>query len=347
MREKPIIEVIIPSWNGRNYLAGCLRSLKEQSCSAFSVTVVDNGSCDDTEGFLREYHPWVRLIRFEQNQGFSAAVNAGIKAGETDWYLLLNNDTEIARDCIEVLGRAIQQYPGYDFFSLKMMSYHQRQVLDGAGDAVLRGGAGYKVGTLEEDKGQFAEDRDVFGACAGAALYNRRFFDKVGLFDEDFFAYLEDVDLNMRAARAGLKCRFLSQAVVYHIGSASSGSKINPFTIRLSTRNNINVLVKNYPISLLWRFLPAILFYQIMWLCFVIKKRQLKAYLKGVAGALLQLTDMKRKREQLYLRNLLSVEDFGGALIASEREAVQSIISRRSAQGKGNRLLHTYSKWFL
>lgn len=347
MYANPIIEVIIPSWNGRTYLAGCLRSLKEQSCQTFCVTVVDNGSSDDTARFLREYHPQVRLISFNRNLGFSAAVNAGILRSRADWILLLNNDTEVKKDCVEVLIRAIRQYPEYDFFSLKMLSYHQRQILDGAGDAALRGGVGYKVGTLEEDKGQYAKDRDVFGACAGAALYSCRLFQKVGLFDEDFFAYLEDVDLNMRAARAGLKCRYLAKAVVYHIGSASSGSKINPLTVRLSTRNNINVLVKNYPFSMFWRFLPAILVYQLMWFCFVIKKRQLAAYLKGAVEGVMQFSLMKRKREQLSFKKLISVDEFGGLLKASEREAVQSIMERRSALGKGNKMLSTYSKLFL
>lgn len=347
MPDTPKIEIVIPNWNGTDYLAGCLRSLKEQSCQAFRVTVIDNGSSEDTAGFLRDYYPWVRLIAFDRNRGFSAAVNVGIENSRADWILLLNNDIEVENDCIEVLTGAIGKHPDYDFFSLKMMSYHQRQVFDGAGDAALRGGVGYKVGSMEKDRGQYSADRDVFGACAGAALYSRRFFQKVGLFDEDFFAYLEDVDLNMRAARAGLKCRYLAEAVVYHIGSASSGSKINPFTVRLSTRNNINVLIKNYPLILLLRFLPAILVYQFMWLCFVLKKRQFFAYLKGVAGALAQVPAMKRKREQLDIKTLLSPADFGGVLIASEREAVRSIMDRRSALGKGNRILNTYSRLFL
>mgnify|MGYP000088428791 CR=1 FL=1 len=347
MHEKRKIEIVIPNWNGRDYLAGCLRSLKEQSCQSFGVTVVDNGSSEDTAGFLRDFYPWVRLIGFERNRGFSAAVNAGIKKSRADWILLLNNDIEVDKDCIKVLIGSVGKYPGYDFFSLKMMSYHQRQVFDGAGDAALRGGVGYKVGSMEKDRGQYAEDRDVFGACAGAALYSRRFFHKVGYFDEDFFAYLEDVDLNMRAARAGLKCRYLAEAIVYHIGSASSGSKINPFTIRLSTRNNINVLVKNYPLVLLLKFLPAILVYQFMWLCFVLKKRQFAAYLKGVAGALVQVPVMRQKREKLHIKSLVSPDDFGGVLIASEREAVQSIMDRRLASGKGNRILNTYNKLFL
>lgn len=343
----PAIEIIIPNWNGKELLADCLQSLKRQTSREFSVTVVDNGSRDGSVDFLRAHHPEVKLIAFKENTGFSVAVNAGIQKSSSDWIFLLNNDIEVAEDCLAKLLDVVQTYPDYDSFAVKMMSYHQRSVFDGAGDAVLRGGVGYRVGTLEEDRGQYETDRDVFGACAGAALYSRRFFEIAGLFDEDFFAYLEDVDLNMRAVQAGLRCRYVSSAVVYHIGSASTGSKINPMTIRLSTKNNINVLVKNYPLPLFIRLLPVICVYQLMWLLFVCKKLHLLAYLKGLGAAVSQLPAMHGKRKALSQKRKLSIGEFSKVLAGSEREAVQSIMDRRSAAGKGNWFLNLYMKIFL
>lgn len=342
-----MIEIIIPNWNGKELLAECLHSLSRQTCREFCITVVDNGSEDDSLPFVRSEFPQVKVISFPENRGFSVAVNEGIRQSNSDWIMLLNNDIEVEEQCVEMMIQAIETYKEYDSFSIRMMCYHERMVFDGAGDAVLRGGVGYRVGTLEKDTGQYDTDRDVFGACAGAALYSSRFFSVVGLFDEDFFAYLEDLDINMRAVRAGLKCKYLAAAKVYHIGSATSGSKINPFTIRLSTKNNINVLVKNYPVSLLFRFFPVIVIYQLMWFLFVCKKGQLNAYLKGLREAVKQVKLMQQKRELINSSHAISIKAFGGELTLSEREAVKSIMNRRKSLGKGNFLLETYNKIFL
>jgi GT2 family glycosyltransferase len=342
-----LIEIIIPNWNGKELLAVCLQSLREQTSREFCVTVVDNGSHDGSVSFLEQFFPEVKCISFVENRGFSVAINEGVRRSTCPWLFLLNNDIEVADTCIASLLEAIHRYPGYDFFALKMKSYHQRHIIDGAGDAVLRGGVGYRLGTLEEDRGQYDVDRDVFGACAGAALYSRRFFAEIGLFDEDFFAYLEDVDLNMRARRAGMGCRYIASAVVYHVGSATSGSKFNPLTIRLSTRNNINVLVKNYPLSLLCRYLPAIFIYQLAWLAFVIKKGQIVAYWQGLWQGLRQIGTMWRKRSEILAAARISPQQFACLLSKSEREAIESIMARRQALNKGNALLKLYSKLFL
>ena len=347
INREPVLEIIIPNWNGREMLQTCMQSLEGQSRRDFIITVVDNGSEDDSVAYLRRCHPQVNIIEFGENMGFSVAVNAGIRQSAADWILLLNNDIEVDPNCIASLYEGVDRHPDHDFFALKMLSYHRRDMVDGAGDAVLRGGVGYRVGTLERDQGQYDEERDVFGACAGAALYSKKFFDTVGLFDEDFFAYLEDVDLNMRAVRAGLKCRYLASAVVYHIGSATSGSKINPLTIRLSTRNNINILVKNYSLPLIVRFLPAILIYQLMWFFFTCKKGQLLPYCQGVLQGLGQLGTMVRKRALVRRLATLSTTEFSRLLAASEQEAVRSIMYRRAQLGKGNVLLLAYMRLFL
>jgi hypothetical protein len=176
----PWLAVVIPNWNGRHLLADCLDSLRHQSCPEFSITVVDNGSTDGSAEWLARAYPEVRCIALPENKGFSAAVNAGIKQTSTPWVLLLNNDMEVEGDCIAALKMAVSQYQQYDFFALKMLNFHQRSHLDGAGDGVIRGGAGYRLGTMEEDGPFYGGDRDVFGACAGAALYRRSLFERVG-----------------------------------------------------------------------------------------------------------------------------------------------------------------------
>ncbi len=344
----PFIEIIIPNWNGAKMLSHCLDSLEKQLYTNFSITVVDNGSSDHSLTLLEEDYPNVKVIRFDYNSGFSVAVNKGIESSEAPWLLLLNNDMEVPSDCLQNLATSIPLYSHCDFFSLKMLSYHDRTIIDGAGDAVLRGGVGYRLGTLEPDGERFSNDRDTFGACAGAALYKRTFFQKVGLFDADFFAYLEDVDLNIRARRLGLQCMYLSKAVVYHIGSATTGSKINEMTIRLSTRNNVNLLVKNYSFPLFIRFAPAILVYQLMWFLFCLKKWMVKPYFSGLYEACRMMPLFSRKRKDILTQ--FSKNDFqilGNLMVTAEREAVESIMKRRRGLGKNNFFLSCYCKIFL
>ncbi len=344
----PLIDIIIPNWNGARMLEDCLRSLSAQTFSGFRITVVDNGSEDDSVSMIERDFPQVNILKFRKNEGFSVAINRGINDAEAPWLLLLNNDMEVAPDCLENLRIAIKKYQAYQFFSLKMLNFHQRDLLDGAGDAVLRGGVGYRLGTMEKDSEVYCKDRDVFGACAGAGLYKRDLFEKAGLFDPDFFAYLEDVDFNMRARRIGFKCRYIGSAVVYHIGSATSGSKINGLTIRLSTRNNFRVIFKNYSLFMFIRFLPSILVYQMMWLFFSCKKKLFGPYCRGIFEAVKTIPQfMEKRREILNHKDNIPEGEFAKLISGAEQEAVNSIMARRTAAGKTNYLLFCYSKIFL
>jgi GT2 family glycosyltransferase len=344
----PLIDIIIPNWNGAPMLMDCLHSLTNQTFSDFRVTVIDNGSEDDSVSLVEVGFPQARTIQYDKNRGFSVAVNSGIRSATAPWLLLLNNDMEVAPDCMENLRSATQKYPDYQFFALKMLSFHQRDFLDGAGDAVLKGGVGYKLGTMERDSGFYSADRDTFGACAGAGLYKSELFEKVGFFDPDFFAYLEDVDFNMRARRNGFQCRYIGAAKVYHIGSATSGSKINDLTVRLSTRNNFRVLVKNYSFFMFIKFLPSILVYQLMWAIFSCKKKMIVPYCKGILEALRTMPQFMKKRSAI-LKNLDNIpeKEFVQLIGDAEKEAVNSIMARRTAEGKTNFLLLCYSKLFL
>jgi len=341
-------DVVIPNWNGKKWLCECLKSLQRQTFRSFRVIVVDNGSTDGSVGMLREKFPEVLCLENPENTGFSAAVNQGIAAARAPWILLLNNDMEVAPDCLDNLASAARRYPDYAFFALKMVNYHERTYLDGAGEAYLRGGAGYRLGTMEFDSEHYQHDRDCFGACGGAALYRQDVFTAAGLFDEGFFAYLEDVDLNLRAVRLGLRCRYIAGAVVYHIGSASTGSKFNPTTIRLSTRNSLYVLAKNYTGKIFAAFLLPICIYQFMWLCFCIKKKMVVPYLLGLKEGFGNWSTFRRKGRQFYISHpgLLSNQSFMSILTRAEEEAILSIKERRVQNGKGNTLLNWYQSLF-
>jgi GT2 family glycosyltransferase len=341
------VDIVIPTWNGWPLLERCLQTIARQSFCNSIITVVDNGSTDGTAASLEKLYPEVRSIVFAENRGFSAAVNAGITGGASPYIFLLNNDTELEPDCLQQLVTAAGSLPDFAFFVPKMLSFHDRALLDGAGDGYLRGGAGYRLGTMEQDNGAYDQSGPVFGACAGAVLYRRSLFEKVGLFDEDFFAYLEDVDLNLRINRRGLRGYYVAPARVYHVGSATTGSKINPMTIRLSTRNSLYVLVKNYQLSLFLRFLPVIVVYQFCWLLFAVKKQQFRPYCRGMWQAVARLRQMRRKHHELRGHDTLTSPEFASCLQRAEKSVVESIMRRRREQGKGNWLLRLYGFLFL
>jgi len=340
------VHIVIPNYNGKKFLPVCLRSLECQQYDSLRITVVDNGSTDGSQEYLRGSHPRVRCIDLPENRGFSAAVNVGILSSSAPYVFLLNNDTELPPDCIRNLMLAAGENAAFDFFSPKMLNFHEHEQLDGAGDGFLRGGAGYRLGTMERDSSRYNQAGPVFGACAGAVLYRRTVFARIGLFDEDFFAYLEDVDLNLRMCRAGLRGYYVPEAVVYHIGSATSGSKINPLTVRLSTRNSCYVLLKNYPLSLFVRFFPVICIYQLCWLLFAIKKGQLLSWCKGMGQVFPAIRRMRGKHAELQCLARITVSEFAVCLREAEKSVVSSIMHRRKEQDKGNLLLRLYGLLF-
>lgn len=341
------IDIIIPNLNGKKFLKACLKSLELQSYQDFNLILVDNGSTDDSVNIVKCNFPLAKIISFNKNMGFSYAVNAGIKASSSPFIFLLNNDTELDKYCLEELVKAANYKKECDFFATKMINFNNRDLLDGAGDSYLRGGVGYKLGTMEKDSEFYNNSRHVFGACAGAAMYRRSLFKEIGTFDNNFFAYLEDVDLNFRACSRGKQCWYVSAARVYHIGSATTGSRVNDVTIYLSTRNNLNILLKNYSITLLLFCAPTIIVYQIVWFCFVLKKRRVLAYIKGVFSFLRESPKMLEKRRRNLNLQCVNNRLLFSKISKAELEVVNSIMKRRLENKKGIYLLTLYKRLFL
>ena len=341
------IDIIIPNWNGKDLLRACLDSLQQQSFTDFAVIVVDNGSHDGSLEMLQSSYPKVQVISWTENRGFSVAVNAGIQASTAPLVFLLNNDTGLHKNCLQELAEAAAKQKDADFFAAKMLNFHDHTLLDGAGDAFLRGGVGYRLGTMEKDSAVYSTPGQIFGACAGAALYRKSMLLETGCFDEDFFAYLEDVDLNLRANSRGKICWYVPEAKVYHVGSASTGSKINAFTVLLSTRNNFYILLKNYPLGLLLRFTPAILIYQFFWFCFVLKKKQIPAYCKGIWSFMATIPLIYAKRKQNLAKQTISNSRLAVVMRKAENQSIDSIMARRCAKGQGNVVFTVYKKIFL
>ena len=323
------VTVVIPNWNGQSLLPLCLTSLRRQSFRDFETLVVDNGSTDGSRELLARDFPEVRVISLGENRGFSAAVNAGIRASEAGYVALLNNDTEQEADWLAELVAAADATPEAGSFASKLLDYGDRRVLDGAGDVLRRSGLPYRLGHGELDRGQHEQPRFVFGACAAAALYRRSMLEKIGLFDEDFFAYCEDGDLSFRAQLAGYRCLYAPEAVVYHMGSASTGGKRSLIATRLGSRNGLSLLVKNLPAALIPELLPFVLLGQTARLAVTARSPQtLRAHLAGVSEACSLLPRMSKKRREIQRRRRIPARDLRLLLGESSRAATKSLLRR-------------------
>ena len=193
--------VIIPNYNGLDFLKNCLESTTKSTVRA-SVIVVDNGSRDESPQWVAENFPGVQVIAFPENRGFCAAVNAGIRAAKTPYVFLLNNDTTIDPDCIRCLEEAMDKTEGLFSVGAKMLSMYDPKRVDTAGDLYSAFGWAYAIGKGKKSE-SFVRQRKVFSNCGGAVLYRKDYLERTGLFDEAHFAYLEDVDLGYRARIAG------------------------------------------------------------------------------------------------------------------------------------------------
>lgn len=248
------VTVVIPNYNGLRFMEPCMAALEKQNCKDFEILVVDNGSSDGSVEWLKTHqYPTIFL---EENTGFSGAVNVGIKASKTPFVLLLNNDTEVEPDFIGEMIKAIRRSDKIFAVSSKMVQMYHKELMDDAGDMYSVLGWAYQRGVGRSSKG-YNREREVFSACAGAAIYRRVVFEQIGYFDEMHFAYLEDIDVCYRAKIFGWHNRYCPTAVVYHVGSGTSGSKYNAFKVRLAARNNVYLNYKNMPLfQLLVNLLP-------------------------------------------------------------------------------------------
>lgn len=257
------VRVIIANWNGKELLKTCLDSLETQTFRDFKVILVDNGSGDGSVEFVRENYPGVEIVALDKNYGFAKGNNIGmaeaLKDKEVQYIALLNNDTKPTPVWLESLAGPLFENNDIGFCASKMLKWDRPDYIDSAGIKVTACGAIENRGAGQRDGELFNKQVEVFGACAGAALYRRSMLKEIGLFDEDFFAYYEDVDLSFRARLMGYKCLYVPEAVVYHVGGGTAKERKSQF-LRYAYRNWVGVIIKNFPDSILCKY-----FFLILW----------------------------------------------------------------------------------
>lgn len=252
----PRTTVIVLNWNGKDLLEECLSSLWKQTDRDFEVLLVDNGSVDGSVSFVRDHFPWVKVLALPENLGFAKGNNVGMRRVSTDRIALLNNDTRVDERWLERLNDALDAHPEVGLCASKMLNYFRPDTIDSAGDQ-LGVGLAFQRGTGEKDGEAYADQRYVFGACAGAALYRRELLQEVGLFDESFGTNYEDVDLSFRAQIAGWRCLYVPDAIVYH--KVGETKRRSGWTFVESHKNRLASWFANAPTSVLVKYSPALL----------------------------------------------------------------------------------------
>lgn len=326
----PCVSVIILTWNGRHYLDDCLNALKAQSFHDFETILVDNGSTDGTCAYVRRAFPWVRLLELPANIGFAGGNNRGLREAAGDFIVTLNNDTRVEPGFLEQLMKAVGSDPKTGMVAAKMLNFFQTDRIDSLGIYPTTAGVGSNRGIGETDTGRYDQQTDIFGPCAGAALYRRSMLDETGFFDADFFAYYEDLDLAWRARLAGWKAVTAPKALVYHVHSATAGRMSN-FTVYQTHRNKWYVIIKNWPFSLIIRNLPLIIVYDAAALLLATVKGKMIPALRARLCFLTEIPRLLRKRKKVMALRKITPGDIQRLLMPTA--SALAILQRKLGSG--------------
>lgn len=276
------VTVVIPNYNGIKYLEDCLASLYGgNNQEDFEILIVDNGSTDGSVEWMKDHYPQTRLICLSENTGFCHAVNVGITESDSPYVILLNNDTKSQEGFVDALVQSICQDEKIFSVSAKMLMWDKPELLDGAGDRYCAMGWAYARGKGKAE-GNYNHPCKIFSACGGAAIYRKSILDKIGLFDEQHFAYLEDLDLGYRARIYGYYNIYEPKAKVIHYGSASTGSRYNSWKTKIAASNSIYVVGKNMPLFQKILNFPFLLVGFLTKYLFFCKKGMGKEYKEGL-----------------------------------------------------------------
>jgi GT2 family glycosyltransferase len=273
---------------------------------------VDNGSSDGSIEHVKANYPDVKLIALKENTGFCHAVNVGIKNADTDYVILLNNDTTVHHGFTRSLTSAIEQDERIFSVAAKMLNMENPEIIDDAGNFYNALGWAYARGK-GKNNARYLNETDIFASCAGAAIYRRSYLEELGYFDEAHFAYLEDIDIGYAARLRGYKNRFCPEAEVVHAGSAASGSRYNDFKTDLTSRNSIYIIFKNMPILQIIFNLPFLLLGFFIKFLFFCRKGMGLRYLRGLGqGFKLSFSEVGRSHKVRfrwkYLRYYLIIQ---------------------------------------
>jgi len=310
MMENPLISILILNYNGRALLKQCLDSIFAQNCSDFEVILADNNSSDDSVSWTKENYPKVKIIKHKKNLGFAGGNNCALPYANGEWIFFLNNDAFLEKNCLNVLvehikGRKAEQL----VFAPLMLKSDLPHLVDSAGDMLYPWGYAYRYENVLANGKKFLEDREIFAACCGAAVFNKDLLRRLNGFDDDFFLYYEDIDLSLRARHLGAEILFVSKAKVFHKGSATVGKK-TPIRLYYIERNRFWTKLKNFPFLTLLKYTPhsfaCSLFSLVIWT----KRGFWGIWLKSRFTMLFGIPKMIKRRKKIFSESKMNTKEF-------------------------------------
>ena len=328
------VAIAIPSLHRPDLTARCIEFLQKQTLSPgeWEIVVIENEAQPD-KVLPDPLPPNTRRIELATNEGTTGSINRAVAETGSRYILLLNNDVELEPDYIAKLLAAFDTDLKLGFAVGKLLRATERDRLDGAGDAMLMAGGAYRLGHLDFDHGQFDQAGPALAGCGAAVLYRREAFLASGGLDPEFFAYLDDLDLALRAQLVGYTGAYVPGAVAYHVGSATLGQPLHPRVVEYITRNQIYLLIKDYPRAVFLRLLPRIVVYQFLWMMSAARRGgagpatfpvppqgSAGAYFRGLAAAFRNRSSMRKKGRELMAKRRIGDAEFLQRLRESERQ---------------------------
>ncbi|SBT03581.1 N-acetylglucosaminyl-diphospho-decaprenol L-rhamnosyltransferase [Candidatus Accumulibacter aalborgensis] len=320
--------VVVVNWNGGAFLERCLTALMAQTVNPHEIILLDNGSSDGSVEIVRRF-PSVRVMALDQNTGFARGNNLASDAAlqESEWIALINPDAFAEPRWLEALLAAAESHAGFDVFGSKLVNASNPSILDGAGDAYHASGLVWRVGHGTLAPTSSACEHEVFSPCAAAALYRRDALRKIGGFDEDYFCYVEDVDLGFRLRLAGYRCLYVPQSVAHHVGSGTTGGQHSDFAVYHGHRNLVWTFVKNMPGFLLWLLLPLHVLLNLASIIWFASLGRGGVILRAKRDALLGLPKTWRKRQYIQETRVASIGEIWRQL---DKRILTTRLSRRA-----------------
>ena len=307
-RGRRCVTVIIVNWNSGTLLAKCMEFIRKQTMQPDHIVIVDNASMDDSVTTLETYDR-VTVRVSNVNLGFAAGNNLALAECDTEFVALLNPDAFPKEDWLERLVASADTHSHIAMFGSRQLCQDRLDVLDGIGDLyhwsglVLRNR--HSMRQCEAD----LISREIFSPCAAAALYRRQALVDAGGFDEDYFCYVEDVDLGFRLRLAGHKAIYVPDAVVHHVGSGTTGGQHSDFAMYHGHRNLVWTFVKDVPGILFWLLLPLHVVMNLATILWFALKGQGGVILRAKRDALLRLPKMWRKRQAIQSTRIATVRE--------------------------------------
>jgi len=327
MTNSSSVWVVVPNWNGMEFILDCLKSLAEQT-QEHAVIVVDNGSVDESVELIKQHFPETKIIRNSKNLGFAGGVNVGIKHAVREnakYIALFNNDAVADKNWLQRLVEAMESHPKTGITTSKLLRMDGKY-LDSTGQHYSVWGAPFPRGRNQKDEGQFDTQLEVFGATGGATLYRVTMLGEIGIFDERFFAYYEDDDISFRARLASWDIQYVPEARAFHHVSATA-SKLGSFTRYHASKNIVMTYLKNMPGWLFWGYLPLFTLWMIRLAITSTLRGGGVAYSRGLGRVFLNLPGLLRDRRAIQKARKVPVSQISRLLYKHRPPKIQILSS--------------------